>query len=43
MRDELSAIADTRRLTGTGRLKTIFEDIACCRMKLLHVIVRPDR
>ena len=32
----LSAIEETRRLTGIGRLNTIREDIACCRMKLLN-------
>lgn len=31
----LSAIADTSLLTGTGRLKIILEDMACCLMKLL--------
>ena len=31
----LSAMADTSLLTGTGRLKIILEDMACCLMKLL--------
>jgi hypothetical protein len=31
----LSAMAETSRLTGMGRLKTMREDMACCRMKLL--------
>lgn len=29
-------MAETRRLTGTGRLKTIFEAMDCCRIKLLN-------
>ena len=36
MADALSAMADTRRLTGAGRLKIILEAMACWRMKLLH-------
>jgi len=28
-------MAFTRRLTGTARLKSILDDMACCRMKLL--------
>lgn len=38
--DALSAMADTSRLTGTGRLKTILEPMACWRIKLLHGRVR---
>lgn len=34
--NSLSAMAETSRLTGIGRLKVIREDIACCRMKLLQ-------
>ena len=33
--NELSAIAETRRFTGTGRLNIIRSDIACWRIKLL--------
>jgi hypothetical protein len=33
--DALSAMAPTSRFTGIGRLKTILDDMACCRMKLL--------
>lgn len=29
---------DTSLFTGTGRLKIILEDIACCRMKLLNTV-----
>lgn len=32
----LSAIALTSRFTGICRLKSILEDIACCRIKLLY-------
>lgn len=39
--DVLLAMADTRRFTGTGRLKTILDAMACWRMKLLHT--RQDR
>jgi hypothetical protein len=34
-RSSLSAMEDTNLFTGIGRLKTIREDIACCRIKLL--------
>jgi len=33
---QLSVMADTRRFTGTGRLKTILDAMACWRIKLLH-------
>jgi hypothetical protein len=32
----LSAMAVTSRLTGTARLKSILEDMACWRIKLLQ-------
>ena len=35
----LSAIEPTSRFTGAGRLKSIREDMACCRMKLLQATV----
>lgn len=35
----LSAMEETRRLAGMGRLKTIRSAIACCRMKLLKEIL----
>ena len=38
--DALSAIAGTSRLTGTGRLNTILDLMACWRMKFLHGLVR---
>ena len=31
----LSAMEETRRFTGMGRLKIILDDMACWRMKLL--------
>ncbi len=34
--DALSAMADTRRLTGIARLNTILDPMACWRIKLLH-------
>lgn len=36
-RDVLSAIAETSRFTGAGRLKSMREDMACCLMKLLEI------
>lgn len=37
---------ETKRFTGIGRLNTIFDDIACWRMKLLgkhqHSLKRKD-
>ena len=35
----LSAIEPTSRFTGAGRLKSIREDMACCRIKLLQAMV----
>lgn len=43
-RNILSAMAETRRFTGAGRLKSMREDMACCLMKLLQTRLRhlPD-
>lgn len=33
---------DTRRFTGTGRLKTILDAMACWRIKLLHARIHRE-
>jgi hypothetical protein len=33
-------MVDTRRFTGTGRLKTILDAMACWRMKLLQARIQ---
>ena len=35
-------MVDTRRFTGTGRLKTILDAMACWRMKLLHARIHRE-
>ena len=41
--DVLSAMVDTRRFTGTGRLKTILDAMACWRMKLLQARIQREK
>jgi hypothetical protein len=41
--DVLSAMELTSRFTGIARLKSILEDMACCRIKLLFVYKEKEK